>query len=145
MTTFFFSKCVFWFKINCKSLNNVFLSFRLAPKDDWDSFLNLLWQSEKYFFENFSRQNRHPPPPPSFPPARSARKFFSKEIPNKKILLQIPPLLFQKKTDKGGGGYLEWYPLMCRYAFVFFFSYEFDYVLMGTEKLALSYCNLMGQ
>jgi len=37
-----------------------------------------------------------------FPPARSAGKFFSKEILNKKFLLQILPLLFQKKPDKGG-------------------------------------------
>ena len=40
-------------------------------------------------------------PPPYFPPARSAGKFFSKEIPNKKILLQIPPDVLEKKLFYG--------------------------------------------
>ena len=43
-------------------------------------------------------------PPPFFPPARSAGKVFSKEIPNKKILLQIPPPFFSRKKRKRGGG-----------------------------------------
>ena len=54
-------------------------------------------------------------PPPFFPPARSAGKFFSKEFPNKKILLQIypdTPPSFPEKTGQGGGGYLEWYLLI---------------------------------
>ena len=36
--------------------------------------------------------------PPSFLPARSAGKFFSKEIPNKNILLRYPPS-FPEKPD----------------------------------------------
>ena len=52
--------------------------------------------------------------PPTFPPAQSAGKFFSKEIPNKKILLQIPsPSFPQKKRTRGRGWrYLEWYLLI---------------------------------
>ena len=41
--------------------------------------------------------------PPFFPPAQSAGKFFSKEIPNKKILLQIPPPFFSRKNRTRGG------------------------------------------
>ena len=42
-------------------------------------------------------------PPLIFLRREAPENFFSKEIPNKKILLQIPPPSFPEKTGQGGG------------------------------------------